>query len=86
MTITPYYDSMLVNYTVRGSIFNEALARIHRVLQDCCIRGFKINVPFLTNFLTHPVIETGIVTTSFIDDHPELKKTSSSVCANRPAS
>jgi pyruvate carboxylase len=28
--------------------------------------------------LTHPEFETGIVTTSFIDDHPELKKISSS--------
>jgi len=79
MTITPYYDSMLVKYTVRGSTFNEALSRMRRVLQECRIRGVKTNVPFLTNVLTHPVFETGIVTTSFIDDHPELKKISSSV-------
>jgi len=78
LTITPYYDSMLVKYTARGSDFPETLARMKRVLQECRIRGVMTNIPFLLNVLTHPEFETGIVTTSFIDDHPELKKISSS--------
>jgi len=78
LNITPYYDSMLVKYTVRGSSFAETLSRMKRVLQECRIRGLDTNVPFLMNVLTHPTFETGIVTTSFIDDHPELKKISSS--------
>ncbi len=78
MTVTPYYDSMLCKYTVRGSNFQEALARMKRTLQECRIRGVKTNIPFILNVMTHPEFETGIVTTSFIDDHPELKQISSS--------
>ena len=78
MTVTPYYDSMLCKYTVRGSTFEEALARMKRTLQECRIRGVKTNIPFILNVLTHPEFETGIVTTSFIDEHPELKQISSS--------
>jgi len=78
MTVTPYYDSMLVKYTARGSNFQETLSRMKRVLQECRIRGVKTNIPFILNVLTHPEFETGVVTTSFIDDHPELKSVSSS--------
>lgn len=78
MTVTPYYDSMLCKYTVRGSTFEEALARMKRTLQECRIRGVKTNIPFILNVMTHPEFETGIVTTSFIDEHPELKQISSS--------
>lgn len=78
LTITPYFDSMIVKYTARGSTFKETVARMRRVLQECRIRGIKTNIPFLLNVLTHPVFESGIVDTSFIDDHPELKKTSTS--------
>lgn len=78
MTVTPYYDSMLCKYTVRGSTFDEALSRMKRTLQECRIRGVKTNIPFILNVLTHPEFESGVVTTSFIDDHPELKKISSS--------
>ena len=78
MTVTPYYDSMLVKYTARGSNFKETLSRMKRVLQECRIRGVQTNIPFILNVLTHPEFETGVVTTSFIDDHPELKSVSSS--------
>lgn len=78
LEITPFFDSMIVKYTARGSTFEETVSRMRRVLQECRIRGVKTNIPFLLNVLTHPEFESGIVTTSFIDDHPELKKTSSS--------
>ena len=78
MTITPYFDSMLVKYTVRGSSFTEAVARMKRVLQECRIRGVKTNIGFLMNVLAHPEFSTGMITTSFIDENPDLKKTSTS--------
>jgi pyruvate carboxylase len=78
LKVTPYYDSMLVKYTARGMNFPETLARMKRVLQECRIRGVKTNIPFLLNVLTHPEFEAGTVTTSFLDEHPELKKVSSS--------
>jgi len=79
LTITPFFDSMIVKYTARGSSFKETCARMVRVLQECRIRGVKTNISFLLNVLTHPEFATGIVTTSFIDDHPDLKQTSSSM-------
>merc|ERR1712176_349611 len=79
LEITPYFDSMIVKYTTRGSSFKETVNRMKRVLQECRIRGVSTNLPFLLNVLTHPVFESGIVTTSFIDDHPELKRTSESI-------
>ena len=78
LTITPFFDSMIVKYTTRGSSFKEAVARMKRCLQECRIRGVKTNISFLLNVLQHPVFETGIVTTSFIDENPDLKKTSTS--------
>jgi pyruvate carboxylase len=77
LKITPYFDSMIVKYTVRGSTFSEAVARMNRVLQECRIRGVKTNIPFLLNCLQHPDFRKG-ATTAFIDEHPELKQTSTS--------
>ena len=78
LAITPYFDSMIVKYTARGSSFAETVARMKRVLIECRIRGVKTNIPFLLNVLTHPEFETGIVTTAFIDENPQLKRISES--------
>jgi pyruvate carboxylase len=78
LKITPFFDSMIVKYTVRGSSFTEAVARMNRVLQECRIRGVKTNIPFLLNCLQHHEFKNGGVTTAFIDEHPELKETSTS--------
>lgn len=78
LAITPYFDSMIVKYTARGSTFAETVARMKRVLIECRIRGVRTNIPFLLNVLTHPEFESGIVTTAFIDENPQLKKVSES--------
>ena len=54
LAITPYFDSMIVKYTARGSSFAETVARMKRCLIECRIRGVKTNIPFLLNVLTHP--------------------------------
>jgi len=78
MTISPYYDSLLVKYTARGSNFEEVVRRMRRALQEARIRGVKTNIPFLLNVLTHPQFEAGVVTTSFIDENPSLLAISAS--------
>lgn len=78
LTITPYFDSMIVKYTAVGMTFPETVARMNRVLQECRIRGVKTNIPFLLNCLQHPDFKAGEVTTSFIDENPQLKETSTS--------
>ena len=79
LTITPYFDSMIVKYTVLGSNFLESVARMKRVLQECRIRGVKTNIGFLLNVLSHPDFVSGQITTSFIDENPSLKRTSQSM-------
>mmetsp|Transcript_25583 Transcript_25583/g.36030 ORF Transcript_25583/g.36030 Transcript_25583/m.36030 type:complete len:1234 (+) Transcript_25583:227-3928(+) len=78
LTVTPFFDSMIVKYTVRGYNFPEALARMKRVLQECRIRGVKTNIPFLLNVLANDEFENGAATTAFIDENPQLKQTSQS--------
>lgn len=79
MTVTPYFDSMLVKYTALGATHQETVARMKRVLQECRIRGVQTNIAFLLNVLDHPDFEKGIVTTSFIDENPQLKEVSKSL-------
>jgi len=74
MTVQPYYDSLLVKYTASGSNWEEVVRRMKRALQEARIRGVKTNIPFLLNVLSHPVFELGAVTTSFIDENPDLLK------------
>lgn len=79
MKITPYFDSMIVKYTASGATFEETVRRMKRVLQECRIRGVKTNISFLLNTLSHPDFEDGQITTSFIDENPQLKQISSSI-------
>lgn len=70
--ITPYYDSLLVKLSARGLRFVDAARRMERSLQEFRVRGVKTNIPFLLNLITHPDFLAGRVTTSFIDETPEL--------------
>jgi len=79
MKITPYFDSMIVKYTASGATFEETVRRMKRVLQECRIRGVKTNIAFLLNTLSHPDFTNGQITTSFIDENPQLKQISTSV-------
>src|SRR5581483_5100788 len=71
-TILPYYDSLLVKVTAWGSVFKQACQRMDRALREFRIRGVKTNIPFLENVVNHPVFQSGEMTTSFLDETPEL--------------
>jgi pyruvate carboxylase len=45
---------------------------MERCLQEFRVRGVKTNIPFLLNLVTHPSFLQGGVTTTFLDDTPEL--------------
>jgi pyruvate carboxylase len=70
--ILPFFDSLLVKQTCRGRTFHEALARSRRALAEFRVRGVTTNIAFLQAVLDEPELEAGGVTTSFLDDHPEL--------------
>ena len=70
--LAAYYDSLLVKVTAWGKNLPEACQRMDRALREFRIRGVKTNIPFLENVVNHPRFRTGEVTTSFLDDSPEL--------------
>src|SRR5438874_3042262 len=71
-TLAAYYDSLLVKVTAWGVNLPEACQRMDRALREFRIRGVKTNIPFLENVVNHDLFRGGQVTTSFLDDSPEL--------------
>src|ERR1700720_550132 len=70
--LAAYYDSLLVKVTAWGLNLPKACQRMDRALREFRIRGVKTNIPFLENVVNHPRFRAGEVTTSFLDDSPEL--------------
>ncbi|MGN7135418.1 pyruvate carboxylase, partial [Rhodococcoides corynebacterioides] len=70
--VSAYFDSMLVKLTCRGRTFEVAAARARRALAEFRIRGVSTNIPFLQGLLDDPDFKAGNVTTSFIEQRPEL--------------
>jgi pyruvate carboxylase len=70
--LAAYYDSLLVKVTAWGTNLNEACQRMDRALREFRIRGVKTNIPFVENVVNHPKFRAGEVTTSFLDESPEL--------------
>jgi pyruvate carboxylase len=72
--ISPHFDSMLVKMTCRGRDFPAAVARAKRGLAEFRIRGVSTNIPFLQAVLEDPSFAAGDLSTSFIDERPNLVK------------
>ncbi|MFE6994382.1 pyruvate carboxylase [Microbacterium sp. NPDC057659] len=70
--ISPHFDSMLSKLTCRGRDFPAAVSRARRALAEFRIRGVSTNIPFLQALLDDPAFVAGDVSTSFIDERPEL--------------
>ncbi|HEX7322848.1 MAG TPA: pyruvate carboxylase [Mycobacterium sp.] len=70
--ISPHFDSMLVKLTCRGRDFSTAVNRARRAIAEFRIRGVSTNIPFLQAVLDDPDFSAGHVTTSFIDERPQL--------------
>ncbi|WP_295012797.1 pyruvate carboxylase [uncultured Microbacterium sp.] len=70
--ISPHFDSMLAKLTCRGRDFPAAVARARRALAEFRIRGVSTNIPFLQALLEDPAFLAGDLSTSFIDERPEL--------------
>ncbi|MGH9743200.1 MAG: pyruvate carboxylase [Candidatus Acidiferrum sp.] len=70
--LAAYYDSLLVKVTAWGTKLPEACQRMDRALREFRIRGVKTNIAFLENVVNHPRFRAGDITTSFLDESPEL--------------
>jgi pyruvate carboxylase len=70
--IGAHFDSMLVKLTCRGRDFPTAVRRARRALAEFRIRGVSTNIPFLQSLIDQPDFVAGRLSTSFIDERPEL--------------
>ncbi|MBO0865603.1 MAG: pyruvate carboxylase, partial [Mycobacterium sp.] len=70
--ISAHFDSMLVKLTCRGRDFSTAVNRARRAVAEFRIRGVSTNIPFLQAVLDDPDFRAGRITTSFIDERPQL--------------
>ena len=70
--ISAHFDSMLVKLTCRGRDFSTAVNRARRAIAEFRIRGVSTNIPFLQAVLDDPEFQAGRITTSFIDERPQL--------------
>ncbi|MFT7149418.1 MAG: pyruvate carboxylase, partial [Nonlabens sp.] len=72
VTISPFFDSMLVKITASGRTLMGASQRLQRALSEFRIRGVVTNKGFLENVLKNETFSKGKATVRFIEDNPEL--------------
>ncbi|KOX09980.1 pyruvate carboxylase [Nocardiopsis sp. NRRL B-16309] len=70
--VSAYFDSLLVKLSCRGRDFETAVSRARRAVAEFRIRGIATNIPFLQAVLEDPDFQQGRVTTSFIEERPQL--------------
>ncbi len=70
--VSAYFDSMLVKLTCRGRTFEDAVDRSQRALAEFRIRGVATNMASLRGVIADPDFRAGNVTTSFIEERPNL--------------
>ncbi len=76
--VSAHFDSMLVKLTCRGRDWGVAVARARRAVAEFRIRGVATNIPFLQALLDDADFRAGRVTTSFIEERPQLLTSRSS--------
>ncbi len=70
--IGAHFDSMLIKLTCRGRDFPTAVRRARRAVAEFRIRGVSTNIPFLQAVLDDDDFQAGRITTSFIEERPQL--------------
>lgn len=70
--ISAHFDSMLIKLSCRGRDFPTAVRRARRAVAEFRIRGVSTNIPFLQAVLDDPDFQAGRITTSFIEERPQL--------------
>jgi pyruvate carboxylase len=73
--VSAHFDSMLVKLTCHGHDFANAARRARRAIAEFRIRGVATNLRFLAAVLDDPDFRAGRITTSFIDERPDLLHT-----------
>jgi acetyl-CoA carboxylase, biotin carboxylase subunit len=66
--IPPHYDSLLAKLVVWAETRDEAIARMHRALDEYIIDGVTTTIPFLQRLIKHEGFVSGDTYTRFIQD------------------
>ena len=74
VTISPFFDSMLVKVSASSRTLDGACRKMRRALAEFRVRGVMTNMAFLDNILADPTFREGKVTVNFIKDNPQLFK------------
>jgi acetyl-CoA/propionyl-CoA carboxylase biotin carboxyl carrier protein len=70
--ILPAYDSLIAKLVTWGRDRDEVIARMARALAEFDVGGVPTTIPFHRAVMVHPAFRAGAVSTSFLDDHPEV--------------
>ncbi|MBL4577750.1 MAG: pyruvate carboxylase, partial [Flavobacteriales bacterium] len=74
VTVSPFFDSMLVKVSAHSRTLDGACRKMNRALKEFRIRGVKTNVQFLENIVNHDEFRSGGATVDFIQKRRELFK------------
>ncbi|MBO9129285.1 acetyl-CoA carboxylase biotin carboxylase subunit [Bacillus sp. 165] len=66
ITITPFYDPMIAKVIVHGATREDAIAKLQQALQETKIEGIKTNISMLLSVLEDETFQSGVYTTSFV--------------------
>lgn len=70
--VSPHFDSLLVKLISKGRTFDAAVTRARRALAEFRIRGVTTNIAFLQAVMDDETFASGDLSTSYIDEHPDL--------------
>jgi acetyl-CoA carboxylase biotin carboxylase subunit len=65
--IPPYYDSMIAKLIVHAETRNDAIARMHRALDEFIIEGVKTTIPMHKKILADSDFQQGNISTKFME-------------------
>ena len=72
-TIPPNYDSMIAKIIVYGKDRQTAIDKMRSALGEVNIDGITTNLDYQYDIITHPVFQSGNITTGFIEQYFENK-------------
>ena len=67
-TISPYYDSMIIQVIAHGQKRNSTVKALHRYLSSIKIEGVATNIPLLCRILSDKVFLSGEYDTRYLED------------------
>lgn len=77
--VTPYYDPMIAKLIVHAPTREDAVRLMLAALHDFEVEGIKTNIPFLREIVADPRYMTNSVSTSFVPQFLEERRTADAV-------